>query len=111
MIKILKELIGSKVQKTFFEDLSQVDFESGARLIIYNPVDITSGDHSTLPNRENLKGAFLEGCSDSNGIAQFFFSGNVVVSVKFGEKGKEFAWPEALQLRVPGNPIIVWQND
>ena len=88
-------------------DLTQGDagllFENGASLNIYNPFEV-SGDPAQ--KGKSLAGKTVTEVEESTFEAIISLSGGV--SIRIDMRDEAFSGPEAMQLRVPGHDIVVW---
>lgn len=98
----LDYLVGSTVKNAIqVHDYHQLFFEEGAILNVYNDFEV-SGDGRV----SSLEGAKVEEVEDTEVAATLRFSGDK--SLRIDLRDAAYSGPEALALRMPGKPVVVW---
>jgi len=85
------------------EDYLQLHFELGAGLNIFNVVSLTGPVAEDL---DAIQGKRLSSAEESDDKAILRFEDGSVVEIDLREEA--FNGPEAMELRIPGEPIVVW---
>lgn len=100
----LSVICGMKVTgATLAQGDAGISFENGASLAIYNKFDLV-GPASNDQNR--LIGNIVARVEESADAISIIFENNLALRIDLREEA--YAGPEAMQLCVPGAPIIVW---
>lgn len=98
----LDHLVGSTVKNAIrVHDYHQLFFEEGAILNVYNDFEVSGGE-----GVGSLEGAKVEGVEDTEDAAALRFSGEK--SLRIDLRDAAYSGPEALALRMPGKPVVVW---
>lgn len=101
----LEKLVGLKILRfNYGRDGSDLAFENGAQLAIYNNVLIkTDMGNSTC----SVEGATVSEVREAGSLIAIIFDNGLVWEVSLAESA--YLGPESMQLRFPGEPIIVWR--
>ena len=103
----LTHIIGLKViAVSVFSDGLSIRFHEGTQLIVYNQCKLTGAER--LPFE--IDAAFLEkrvlSVDESKTVVAIIFEGALSLDVDMSDSG--YRGPEAMQLTVPGMPIVIW---
>jgi hypothetical protein len=80
-----------------------IRFENGASLAIYNEFSLTGFSQ----NEERLLiNNLVTRINDSGNKISIFFEKELSIEIDMHEES--YTSPEAMQLRIPGEPIIIW---
>jgi hypothetical protein len=80
-----------------------IELKNGAQVAFYNLFEIKA--RQSL-NAEDLVGRTLIDVKESESSVEFVFEGDLSVAVDM--RAEAFTGPEAMQLMVPGEPIVIW---
>jgi hypothetical protein len=84
-------------------DDSGVSFENGISLAIYNKIELMG---FTLVDAHILIGKAVVDVEEGKHAITIKFENNFAIQIDMREEA--YAGPEAIQLRVPGKPIVIW---
>ena len=100
----LEIILGLKVVNAVFEPEEEgISFESGVNLGIYNKFELSG---MALSDAHLLIGKSVINLKEDKETIIINFEGNL--SLKIDMRSEAYSGPEALQLRVPGEPIVIW---
>jgi len=81
----------------------EIEFERGIGLAIFNSCSLRGlGDGEV----EELGGAAVRSVSETKDSARIVFSGERSIDIDLRDEA--FRGPEAMQLTIPGEPLVVW---
>jgi hypothetical protein len=100
----LKSIIGLKiVDATLTIGDAGIGFENGGSLAIYNKFNLTGFSqtevHLLIVNKTTK-------VDDKGKTIMISFGGNLSLEIDMREES--YTAPEAIQLRIPGEPIVIW---
>ncbi len=105
-MSFINKLEGLRVSKTIsVQDYHQVYFDNESILTIYNIFSVVNNHSSSnIKVLEGLKVNSILVVEDDH--IEFEFDNNVRLNIKIDEES--FVGPEALELHIPNEPIMVW---
>jgi hypothetical protein len=80
-----------------------ISFENGSSLAIYNRVELVGFASSDV---EVLIGNVVANIDESANMITIRFKNDF--GIRIDMRDEAYAGPEAMQLRVPGEPIVIW---
>lgn len=101
----LRVLLGlNVVDATLIVGDAGILFGNKTSLAIYNKFELTG-----IPDNDaqTLIGNTIDDVDESDGVITIKFKKNNA-SIKIDMKDDAYTGPEAIQLRVPGEPIVIW---
>lgn len=99
----LSGLVGRAVQAVVAEEGLHLEFDDGSSLSIFNAVSWSGPAGAELSSIKERRVTETEEREES---AQLVFDDGSVLTVDLRDSA--FADPEAMVLRIPGGPIVVW---
>lgn len=100
----LKVICGLKVTDAVWtEGDAGISFEHGISLAIYNKYEFVGFG---LDNAKLLIGNFVTDVDESSNTITIRFKNNFALRIDMRDEA--YTGPEAMQLRVPGEPIVIW---
>lgn len=100
----LKKICNLKIMNAvFIEGEAGISFENGTNLSIYNRFEL---EGFNLEDVHLLVGSFITDVQECEEIILICFRNNLKLRIDMRDEA--YTGPEALQLCVPGEPIIIW---
>jgi hypothetical protein len=100
----LKVICGLKIVDVVLgEGDAGISFENGINLAIYNRYELVG---FTIKDTQSLIGNIVTSVDESASIITIRFENNWALQIDMRDEA--YTGPEAMQLRVPGNPIVIW---
>ncbi len=78
-------------------------FEKGTSLAIYNKIELVGFASN---DEKMLIGNVVEDVDEENNIIKIRFQNNLEIRIDMRDEA--YVGPEAMQLRIPGEPIVIW---
>jgi len=102
MLSAINELNGLKIKSASLEkDGAVIVFEGDIFLSIYNPFHLTGAQ-----SEKDLVDKSVIETSELPQKAEIKLEGDIFLSIDL--RDESYAGPEAMQLAIPGKPIVVW---
>jgi hypothetical protein len=78
-------------------------FEKGISLAIYNKIELVG---FTSNGKQMLIGNVVEDVDEKNNMITIRFRNSLEIRIDMRDEA--YMGPEAMQLRIPGEPIVIW---
>lgn len=80
-----------------------ISFENGIILVIYNRFELEGFD---LSDASLLRGNEIADVDEDSNVITIRFKNNWALRIDMRDEA--YTGPEAMQLRIPGEPIVIW---